>query len=75
MILNEAIRHCIKKAEELDKIKCTACADEHRQLKKWLQELNNIRSITQDYINNEIDAEQAMTIIVSLVDKGKEDEK
>lgn len=38
MTLDEAIQHCGEKA-------CgnTACADEHRQLKAWLEELKRLR--------------------------------
>lgn len=37
MTLNEAIEHC------KEKIDCTACGQEHKQLAEWLMELKELR--------------------------------
>ena len=38
MTLDEAIQHC------RDKENCSQCGQEHRQLRKWLKELKDLRS-------------------------------
>ena len=63
MTLDEAINHCVKKARDLDRINCKSCAEEHRQLKKWLQALRNVRVIVKDYKDGDLTAEQAMEFI------------
>lgn len=58
MTLDEAIKHCEEKAEELEEeaVKgccddteimnnCIKCAEEHRQLAEWLRELKKDRKI------------------------------
>lgn len=39
MTLDEAIKHCLERAEQ----DCTDCADEHKQLAEWLIELKQFR--------------------------------
>ena len=39
MNLDEAIQHCKEKEDE-----CTECGKEHRQLRKWLEELKEYKS-------------------------------
>lgn len=39
MTLDEAINHCKEKAEG-----CSECAEEHRQLAEWLEELKTLRT-------------------------------
>ena len=39
MTLDEAIEHC----EEVAKIVCDECAEEHMQLAEWLRELKKLR--------------------------------
>jgi hypothetical protein len=51
MSLDEAIQHCLEKAEEEkkkllkvgDTYACSKCAEQHEQLAEWLQELKNYR--------------------------------
>lgn len=53
MDLDEAIKHCEEKAEELKRDsqkhniwvaeQCLKCAEEHEQLAEWLRELNRLR--------------------------------
>ena len=52
MTLDEAIKHCEKKAQELNEmaikwkvkdVKCLECAAEHEQLAEWLKELRDYR--------------------------------
>ena len=47
MTLEEAIDHC----EEVAKIECGECAEEHLQLAKWLKELKERRSFDTDLIS------------------------
>lgn len=47
MTLEEAIDHC----EEVAKIECGKCAEEHLQLAKWLKELKERRSFDTDLIS------------------------
>lgn len=42
MTLDEAIKHCKDKYEEL-KNKCIVCANNHKQLEEWLEELKIYR--------------------------------
>ena len=42
MTLEEAIRHC-KDMARLNEAECFECAEEHRQLAEWLQELKERR--------------------------------
>lgn len=44
MTLDEAITHC----EEVSKSACGKCAEEHRQLAKWLKELRERRMRDED---------------------------
>ncbi len=62
MTLDEAIKHCEEKS-------CgnSECANEHRQLSKWLKELKELKKIHKDMINN-IPPELREKL------KGKEDE-
>ena len=49
MTLDQAIKHCYEVAE---KEQCSACAEEHLQLAKWLEELrqklNEEETITKE---------------------------
>ena len=45
MTLEEAIIHAKEKAQT---IKCKECADEHRQLAEWLEELKKYRETEDD---------------------------
>ena len=62
MTLDEAIKHCEEKAEELyckadedyffdgdwgKKLYCTECAKEHEQLAEWLKELKGLRLLAE----------------------------
>lgn len=40
MTLDDAIKHALEVADSLG---CTECAEEHRQLAEWLQELKKRR--------------------------------
>lgn len=40
MTLDQAIKHCYEVAE---REQCYACAEEHLQLAKWLEELKELR--------------------------------
>ena len=42
MTLKEAIYHARTKAEELERIGCGKCAEEHRQLAAWLSDYESI---------------------------------
>lgn len=70
MSLDEAIKHCDEVAEELEKEavkgccddseimdKCIECADEHRQLAKWLRELKKLKEFAC-YVANSITTEK-----------------
>ena len=60
MTLDEAIKHCEEKAEELreqpfkekmdieDVASCEECAEEHEQLAEWLTKLDEARKIIWD---------------------------
>lgn len=42
MTLDDAIKHCQQIAKESD---CSECANEHKQLAQWLQELKEFKKI------------------------------
>ena len=44
MTLDEAIDHCLERANQ----DCSSCADEHMQLAKWLIQLQELRKNAQD---------------------------
>lgn len=52
MTIDEAIQHCLEKAEEEkrkllkvgDIYACSKCAEEHEQLAEWLEELKELRA-------------------------------
>ena len=43
MTLDEAINHCLERADQ----DCSSCADEHLQLAEWLIELKDLRKNAQ----------------------------
>lgn len=45
MTIEEAIKHCNNKAEELNANGCHKCADEHEQLAYWLKELDDLKQL------------------------------
>lgn len=55
MTIDEAIKHCEEKAEQLEGYaepyrsmgNCEKCAEEHRQLAEWLKELKQLREQTK----------------------------
>lgn len=47
MTLEEAIKHCDEVIEKEQSCSRFACAEEHRQLKEWLQELKRYRENTK----------------------------
>jgi hypothetical protein len=51
MTLDEAIAHSLKNARTE---KCKKCADEHRQLAKWLMELKLWRRRSRDEDESEV---------------------
>ena len=69
MTLDEAIKHCEEKAEELEntadvhasnddgysELECLNCANEHRQLAEWLKELKKLRAEQKDVYMNGYD--------------------
>lgn len=91
MTIDEAIKHCEEVAEKYcEKVEdgltaddfCDSCASEHRQLAKWLKELQNYQTareeINQEIINwNDIDNGKvrglflAESIIAHYVDGGE----
>ena len=48
MTLDEAIDHCLERANQ----DCSSCADEHLQLAEWLIELKDLRKNAQVVDNN-----------------------
>lgn len=48
MTLDEAINHCLERANQ----DCSSCADEHLQLAEWLIELKDLRKNAQVVDNN-----------------------
>ena len=44
MTLDEAIEHC------KEKVDCTQCGEEHRQLAEWLIELKNRRAVMEQIV-------------------------
>ena len=48
MTLDEAIDHCLERANQ----DCSSCADEHMQLAKWLIQLQELRKNAQVVDNN-----------------------
>lgn len=63
MTLDEAIKHCEEKAEELKKqaddfhtkmdgvnaVDCFGCAKEHEQLAEWLKQLREVKKIVDEF--------------------------
>ena len=52
MTLDEAIKHCEEKEREQALNGCFACAEEHKQLAKWLKELKHLRSLYLTYCDS-----------------------
>ena len=48
MTLDEAINHCLERANQ----DCSSCADEHLQLAEWLIELKDLHKNAQVVDNN-----------------------
>lgn len=44
MKLDEAIKHCKEKEKEMATMGCFSCAEDHKQLAEWLQELKAYRA-------------------------------
>ena len=74
MTLDEAIKHCEEKAEELRKQasigldsmddtirveRCKECAEEYEQLAEWLKQLREVKKIVDEW-DNDIFAIQTM---------------
>lgn len=80
MTLDEAIEHC------KEKVDCTQCGEEHRQLAEWLIELKNRRAVMErivEQLDNEIEDSEsneinrawnrALNYAIEIVQKGCEE--
>ena len=84
MTLEEAIKHCEEKADELNKevlnqanlcnakemAECQKCARNHEQLAEWLNELAGYRGAMEDYIDGNVTATELGYKLAELFVKG-----
>lgn len=80
LTLEEAIKHCREKAEQLttasgeaelqgcdrEALKCSKCADEHRQLAVWLSQLKDIKDLYEKWNTYRMD-DNAFTLGVNKI--------
>ena len=77
MTIDEAIKHCEEKAEQLEGYaepyrsmgNCEKCAEEHRQLAEWLKELKAYREQSKDAVRRS----DVFDMIINVVPHKKDD--